>query len=202
MEGTGLTGTDALAISNTRNCGYGDGCGFGGSSWMWLIALLFLGGGFGGRGFDGRCATVEDINNTTNFARLESQVRGNENLIQNGFRNVDNAVCQLGYQELQNYSNLGSKIDACCCENRLATQQVKFDMANYAAGINANTTAQTQKILDALAQNKIENLQAQVNQLQMKDALCGVVRYPTQTTYASNCNPFAGFGSGCSGCGY
>ena len=58
------------------------------------------------------------------------------------------------------------------------------------AAINANTTAQTQKILDAMAQNKIESLQAQVNQLQLQSAMCGVVRYPNATTYTSGVSPF------------
>ena len=49
---------------------------------------------------------------------------------------------------------------------------------------------QTQKILDAMAQNKIESLQAQVNQLQLQSAMCGVVRYPNATTYTSGVSPF------------
>lgn len=60
----------------------------------------------------------------------------------------------------------------------------------------SNTTAQTQKILDALSQNKIEALQAQVTQLQMQNAMCGVVRYPNATTYCSGSNPFGNCGCG------
>ncbi len=66
------------------------------------------------------------------------------------------------------------------------------------AAINANTTAQTQKILDALAQNKIDALQNKVNQLELQNAVAGVVRYPNQTTYCSGANPF-GCGCGCNG---
>lgn len=57
-------------------------------------------------------------------------------------------------------------------------------------------TEQTQKVLDAIAQNKIEALQAQVNQLQLQAAMCGVVRYPNATTYCSGSNPFGGCGCG------
>lgn len=53
-----------------------------------------------------------------------------------------------------------------------------------------------QKVLDAIAQNKIEALQAQVNQLQLQAAMCGVVRYPNATTYCSGSNPFGGCGCG------
>lgn len=38
----------------------------------------------------------------------------------------------------------------------------------------------------------------QVNQLQMQNALCGVVRYPNATTYNAGGNPFFG-GNGCCG---
>lgn len=56
-------------------------------------------------------------------------------------------------------------------------------------------TAQTQKILDALAQNKIDALQNQVNQLQLQNAVSGVVRYPNGMTYNAGSSPF------CNGCG-
>ena len=62
--------------------------------------------------------------------------------------------------------------------------------AQNTASINANTTAQTQKILDAISQNKIETLQAQVNQLQLQSAMCGVVRYPNASTYSAGYGPF------------
>lgn len=201
MDGTmtGITPTYNLA---DRGC-YD---GFGNGSGLWLFAILALmNGGFGwgnraGYGLDGRAATVEDLNNTSNFARLEGQVQGIGSDLASGFRNVDNAVCSLGYESLKNFGDLSKQIADCCCENRLATQQTKFDMANYASAINATTTAQTQKILDAISQNKIEQLQSELNTLKLAQATCGVVRYPTSMAYTSACNPFASFsGCGCNG---
>lgn len=192
-------------VMNVGNgCGYGDGYGFGGNG-LWLFAILALmNGGFGGwanrgYGLDGRVATVEDLANQSNFTRLEGQVRANENLIQNGITNLGNGICSLGYQLATDKGELSKEISTCCCNTQRAVDSVKFDMANYASAINANTTAQTQKILDAIAQNKIEVLQSQVNQLQLNQALCGVVRYPTTTTYATYCNPF-GYNYNCNGC--
>lgn len=86
-------------------------------------------------------------------------------------------ICQLGYQLATDKGELA--------------KQAAIDTA----AINATTTAQTQKILDALAQNKIESLQAQVNQLYIDKQLCGIVRYPTSSSYASP-NPFCGCGCG------
>lgn len=183
-------------ITPVMNVGNGYGDGFG--SYIWLFAILALmNGGFGGWGNRGSVVTESDLANQSNFTRLESQVMGNGQAIAQGFRNVDNAVCQIGYQNLQNTSNLSSQLADCCCTTQRAVDSVKFDMANYAAAINANNTANTQKVLDAIAQNKIEGLQAQVNQLQLNQALCGVVRYPTSATYATYCNPFGYNGCGC-----
>lgn len=76
---------------------------------------------------------------------------------------------------------------------------VNYNAALNTASINANTTAQTQKILDALSANKIEALQSKVNELQLTQALCGVVRYPNSLTYTAGTSPFCGCTSGC-GC--
>ena len=71
-----MSAADVAAVTRS---GYGDGFGFGGGSGIWLFAILALmWGGFGGNrynnGLESRCATVEDLNNTQNFARLENQV--------------------------------------------------------------------------------------------------------------------------------
>lgn len=78
----------------------------------------------------------------------------------------------------------------CCCNTLRAIDGVKFDAAQNTAAINANTTAQTQKILDALAQNKISALEEQVRQLQLQQAVAGMVKYPQSATYAIG-TPFA-----------
>lgn len=199
MEGT-MSAADIAAVTrpNMYGYGYGDG-GFGGNSWMWLIAFLFLGGGFGGygRGYD-RAATVEDLNNASNFTRLENQVGMNGQAIAQGFTNIGNGICQAEYQNLQNYNALSKELANCCCENKQISLENRYLAAQNTAEINANVTTQAQKILDALAQNKIESLQAQVSKLQLDQALCNVVRYPTTNVYATSCNPFAGFnGCGC-----
>ena len=94
-------------------------------------------------------------------------------------------------------ANLLAKQNECCCSQLRAIDSVNYNAAMNTAAINATTTAQTQKILDALAQNKIDALQNKVNQLELQNAVAGVVRYPTATTYTSGANPF------CScGCGY
>ena len=72
--------------------------------------------------------------------------------------------------------------------------QERYDNAMNTAAINAVTTAQTQKILDAIAQNKIETLQNKVNYLETQSLLGNVVRYPTATTYSAGGSPFCNCG--------
>lgn len=184
--------------------GYGcnDGFGFGGNG-LWLFAILALmwggNGLFGRNGVDGRVATVEDINNSANFTRLENQVQGIGAGMTQGFTNVYNGICDLGYKTQADFASLGSKIDACCCEGLRANDQTRFDLANYVASINANTSAGIQKVLDKLCADKTEALQAKISQLELKDALCGVVRFPNNFSYAVG-TPFnVGYGCGFNG---
>ena len=98
----------------------------------------------------------------------------------------------------------------CCCDTRMAIfetgsgisseiAQARYDSAMNTAAINANTTAQTQRILDTLSQNKIEELQGKINALELQNAMAGVLRYPNSWAYNAGTSPFCG-GSNC-GCG-
>ena len=75
--------------------------------------------------------------------------------------------------------------------------QNRYDAALNTAAINANTTAQTQKILDAITGNRIADMQQQINALELQNQLATVVRYPSNTFYAV---PSPCFNTGC-GCG-
>jgi hypothetical protein len=54
----------------------------------------------------------------------------------------------------------------------------------------------TQKILDALAQNKIEALQGRINQLELAAATQNTVKYPTSMSYTAGYSPFCNCGCG------
>lgn len=188
----------------TMNPGY-SGNGFFGNEGIWLFAILALmwggGGFFGGRnGFDGRCATVEDLNNSANFTRLESQVMNNGNRIEQKADAVSNGLCQLGYEMASQFGRTNQQISECCCTTQRAIDGVNYNGAINTAAINANTTAQIQKVLDALCADKIAAQSARIQQLELAQALCGVVRYPTAITYNAGFSPFFnGCGCGCNG---
>ena len=74
--------------------------------------------------------------------------------------------------------------------------QNNYDGAMRDAQTNANITAQIQSVKDMIAQDKIESLQAQVNQLSLRNELAGVVRYPMNTMYGVPSPCFGGCACG------
>ena len=95
--------------------------------------------------------------------------------------------------------------NACCCDTKMLIQEVgaltnaniaqnRYDAALNTAAINATSTANTQKILDVLSQNKIEALQGKINQLELANQLQNVVKYPNTLTYTVGGSPFCNGG--------
>lgn len=186
-----------------RGYGYGDGL-FGGQG-LWLFAILALmwggNGFFGNRGYgEGRCATVEDLNNSANFTRLESQVMNNGNRIESKADAAYSGICNLGYEMAQQFSNTRAQLADCCCTTQRAIDGVQYTNALNTASINANTTAQVQKVLDVLCADKVQALQSRIGQLELQQAVSGVVRYPSTFSYNAGASPFCGGGYFC-GCG-
>lgn len=177
------------------------GDGVGGSSFMWIFGLLILlglfnGGGFGfggngntnalsadmQRGFDNQntMAQTRDIlsavtngtaqtiaASTQNATNAISAIKdGNASLIRE-FGNVENALGALS-GEMQN----------CCCNTLRAID-----------GVNYNTTVQIQKVLDAIAGNRMAEMQNQINALQLQAATSNVLRFPNAWTYAGGVFP-------------
>lgn len=161
-------------IAAVTNDGFGGGMGGGWFAWILLFAL-FGGNGFGfNRG--GNPVTEADLCNSQNFNNLQNAVgRLSDNQAAIA-RQADNAICQIGYQNLQNTNTITSQLADCCCTTQRAIDGVKFDMANYSAATNAAITAGTQKILDKLCADQTAALQARVQSLELQQALCGIPR--------------------------
>ena len=60
------------------------------------------------------------------------------------------------------------------------------------AAINANITAQAQRIIDTITENKMAEMQNRINQLELQNQLQNVVRYPSGYTYNAGQSPFCG----------
>ena len=166
------------------------------------------------RGFDNQnsMANQRDI--------LSAVTNGTAQSIAATNQTYHDTVSYLGdkYNELQrdiaanavSLANLQANENECCCSTKMLVQQTsantdaqiaqnRYEAAMNTAAINATTTAQTQKILDAMAQNKIESLQSQVNQLQLAQATAGVLKFPNSWSYGAG--PFPPIFGGCNGYG-
>ena len=189
--------TEGYSLSDIAAVNGGNGMFGGNSSWVLIIlfALIF---GWGGNGF-GRC------NDFGQYATASSQT---EILLGQQFQNLDNKIDRIGNGIADatfalnnsikdgNYATQNIIKDGFCANQR-NIDSVRFDMSNYASAIQATDTANTQKILDVLAQNKIEALQGRINQLELQNAMCGVVRYPNGMTYNAGTSPFCACNNGC-----
>lgn len=198
--------------------GMGDTFG-GSNSFMWIFGLLILmgmfNGGFGGfggnaaatalgfenlatsaemqRGFDAQnsLANEREILGAVNAGTAQSVAAtnqtfhdtlvANQNLYNELARDVSNL--QLGQ------ANMAAQQQNCCCEIKMQVMQNDYNGAMRDAATNANITAQIQSVKDILAQDKIEALQAQVNALQMQNAMSGVLRFPNTWTYQAGTFP-------------
>lgn len=193
--------SDVAAV--TRNNGYGDGFGYGMGGWWMIIlfALIFNGNGFwGNRGGmpNGEPVTEAGLCNAMNFNNLENAVGRLNDSQQAGFNGIQRDLCQ-GFAAINaGINQVRFDNQQCCCETQRLLDRNDYNAAMNTAAINANTTAGIQKVLDKLCENETNALRARVQQLELQSAMCGVVRYPTMTTYATNCNPFFG-GCGCNG---
>lgn len=187
-----------------------DGFGFGEGGFFWIFALLLLpmmwGGGFGGWGNrNGEPVTESGLCNAMNFNNLENAVgRGFDQQSQFAFQNqrdLCTSTATLSNQMTNGFYGVQGQLAECCCTTNRNIDQLRYDGAMNTAAINANTTAQAQKILDAISGNRMADMQNQINQLQLNAALCGVPRFQPGTVYgAIPVNPFFGNWNSC-GCG-
>ena len=189
--------------------GYGGNNGFlnGDGLWGLIIILAILGwggngfgfgGGFGGgRGCVEPCATKADLTAQGIVQKLDGITYGISdatfalsNSINNGFHGVDNAICTLGYQNQQGFSNLASQMASCCCGIERAIDGVNYNMATQACDtrnliqnttrdIIDNANANNRALLDFLVNDKISTLQAENQNLKISALLASIAAINT-----------------------
>lgn len=179
-----------IAAATGANAGFGSN-----NSWFVIIILLFLmmGGTWGGRGDYGQFATAasqQEILFGQQFQALDNKMDRLGNGIADATFALNNAVTTEG-------RNIQSQIANCCCETQRNTDSLRFDMANYNAGILAAIGADGEKTRAMIQANKIESLQEKIRSLELNQAMCGVVRYPNQMAYNAGTSPFCGCNCNC-----
>lgn len=176
--------SDIAAVTG-NNGGFGDGNG-----WWILVILLALfgwgnhGGGYGsinnsGVGFTlGVPATQADVFNQTLISKLDGNTYGIadstyaiNNALTNGFAQAEASRAALQTALMQNGFNIQSAINNCCCENKTASAQTRYDLATDTCAITTAISQAAQQIMQNdnanYRQLHDENVQAQ---LAAKDA--------------------------------
>lgn len=188
----------------------------GGGLWLFAILALMWGGGFGGFGNNGfanaigyqNLATQNDVqrgfdnqNSMANQREILSAVTNgtaqsvaatnqafhdNLNVIQDKYGELTRDIYGVSGQVAQVLANQND----CCCSTKMLIQET-------AAQNRYDSAMNTQKVLDALAQNKIEALQERIQQLELAAATASTVKYPTNMSYTAGFSPFCNCGCGC-----
>ena len=205
-ENNGLSAADIAAISNGGFGGFAGG--FEGLIYLAVIAAMF-GGGFGFGGFGNGAgaavatgmATQADVQRGFDQQNTMAQTRDILSAVTNGTAqtiaastaNATNAIEAIkdgNASLIREFGNvetaltaLGGKQQECCCNILRATDQVRYDGAVNTAAINANTTAQVQKVLDAIMGNRMADMQSQINALQLQAATAGMMKFPNAWTF-------------------
>ena len=208
MGENGLTASDVALMSRD-----GDGWGNGWGGMIWLFAILaMMGGGFGwnGGGNGNSNAIQNDINRGFDNQNLQAQTRdilaavnaASMTAVQTTNQVYHDIVGYVGdkYTELQRdvaglavgQANLLAHQNECLGGLSRQLMQNNYDAALRDAATNANIVAQAQEIKDLFQANKFEAMQNRINQLELQNALQGVVRYPNGWTYNAGNSPFCG----------
>lgn len=163
-----------------------------------------FGGGFGGDGMypwlmTGQAGINANTNGGFRDAMLNDGINGIQNSVTSGFGDIQTALCG-GFAGVnaaianantaslersfaaqtavnQGFNGLQSQLASCCCDNRLATEGLKYTIATEACADRAaiadgirnvmeNCNRNNQLILDKLCQQEIDALKAQNLELQ------------------------------------
>lgn len=185
LTNEGMSAADIAAV--TRNDG---GFGFGGESGAWWLIILFLfmfngnwGNGYGNggvgsevqRGFD-QSAVMGGISGiqsslTNGFVDTASALcngfAGVNSSIANGFAQAEIAANSRQMADMNQNFALQSQLAQCCCDNRLASADLKYTIATENCadrtalneGVRDILESQNngiQRILDTMCQDKID----------------------------------------------
>ena len=220
----------------SANGGFG---GFGGDGW-WIILFFIVLFGWGGNGWGGNNGGVMDgYVLTSDFANIERKLDNVNNGLcdgfyamntgmLNGFAGVTQAVtngfyaselsrCNQQAPLMQQLNAMQMQAQECCCENRAAIAQVRYDMATQACDtrntvqnatrdIIDNANSNSKAILDFLVNSKMQDLQTENQNLKLAASQAAQNNYlvsqlrPCPTPAYITCNPWAS-SAPCGACG-
>ncbi len=125
------------------------------------------------------CNGFAGVNQTVNSGFANAEMSANARQMANMQQGFNNQLSTL-----QGFNGIQSKLADCCCENRLATQDLKATVISencadrevlreIGQSILVNQTANTQKIIDEIFRDRLDEKDSKINdlnrQLQMAD---------------------------------
>ena len=167
------------------------GSGFGGENGWWVILFIILLFGWGRNGYGNNNGSVMDgYVLTSDFANVERKiesvnqglcdgfyqqaqlVNGTNMAMANGFAQAELSRSNQQAALMQQLNAMQMQAADCCCENRAAIAQVRYDMATQACDTRNTVQNATRDIIDAnnqnsraildfLTQSKLSDLQAE-----------------------------------------
>ena len=166
--------TMTMPVAPTGMTGGGWG-GFGGDNGWWIIILflaIFCGWGGNGNGFgnNGRNSggVVDGYVLASDFSNIERKidsvnqglcdglyqqaqlVNGTNMAMASGFAQAELSRCNQQAALMQQLNNMAMQAQECCCENRAAIAQVRYDMATQACDTRNTVQNTTRDIIDAM----------------------------------------------------
>ena len=181
--------------------------GFMGIFGLLILLGIFQNGGIFGGGNQQQYATRDQVQNGFDTQNMQMQTSGILTAVNNGTAQVISASTQNAANAINAIKDgnaalirefgtvetaltaLGGQSQECCCNILRAVDGVNYNGAINTAAINANTTAQVQKILDAIMGNRMADMQSQINALQLQAATANVLRFPNAWTFAGGSFP-------------
>ena len=222
------TMTMPVAPANSNGSGFGFG---GDGAWFLIILFLFAFCGWGGNGWgnNGKSGGVVDgyvlASDFSNIERKMDIINGGlcdgfyavNNSLLTGFGNAELSRANQQAALMQQLNAMQMQAANCCCENRAAIAQVRYDMATQACDtrntvqnatrdIVENQNANSRAILDFLTNSKMRDLESANQELRLAASQAAQNNYlisqlrPTPIPAYASCNPWAGSYTGCSGC--
>lgn len=169
------------------------GNGFFGGDGAWIILLLLLGwgnnGGFGGNnGMYPWLNQADQINSGFQNAQLADQLTG----IQASINNMSTAELQQSFAQQtatnQGFNALQAQLAQCCCDNRMATADLKYTIAAENCADRQAIADMGQKILDKMCAQEI--LAYQRENAQLRDQLNMATLSASQTAQTAQLEAF------------
>lgn len=193
---------DNYSLADIRTATGADENGWGGGGAWWIIILfLFMfgmgggGWGWGNRGNDAltRAEMQQGFDTQEITRKLDGLSYGmcdgfyaQNTTMLNGFSGVTAAVRDAQFAAQQ-----------CCCETNRNIDAVRYDAQKNTCDITTAIHAEGEATRALIQKNEMQNLRDRLQQMELREAMCGVVRYPMATTYTSGGNPFCGCNNGC-----